>query len=973
MGQPPRLRTAIGLETGYAFKNDNAGWRMFGNVTPRGKFPHLGIDLMSLELGGGYGNDEWFGDIGYYVRIPYFRLGAEFRVPDDSFSAVFTLQYALRRGGIFGGGEELRVDYRTRGNSLLVGVVFNEPFRKYRKTRPVKKYTDIPRGHKPAPSDAIESQGIPADLEQSIAKVEHAVEWLDRLLTPRFVRGDVEENAIAYRDHIRIPGHTFLDEDSTYHAGLSKAFALALDGDRAGGDELARLAETTIFEQILVPYNHLFGAHKKPRLPTGYINRANEVFDSLVTHLPRFDRVNLAEAGRQTDLTHEVFRRTVVAIEEAADESRRRWKTTSAFWLQRAQFVWLPLNYGLRPDQYDTQNEWDTIISKLTGQSFTDCNNIEYLVNEQFHPHLKRMINETELYHVLIIHDFQEKTAAGENDRMSWDMVTDGYMRALTNAVKAIDRGERDKLPQYLLYIDQNFYVVNKSYDIITYLENIYTTDTVSLKDSTVEASVNAAHREMIATIQASPTFGGLPEDELAKLFKVHVSVTNPWDPTFAMDISMRDHRKFAFRDVFEDDPGSGVGILTGTGVGQHYQPPTWEDRAMVIKGPALLELKHAARELCENQGFDRDEIPEFLRDRPLAKDYEQRCKELWEQGWRAPILVAFNDTGFGKKIATVMRAAIYNLAPKGGVLVAIDSLWLSDYWAGMFISAALRGAHVYGIAPSPVNAPAAAAFMMFLAYENMGMMFEARSFFADDIEPVNGRIHVGFYNHEWGVDDPVKRGSAILEGHDKNPFIREDFPFSQSVFDLVKEYVDEVVEAAQARSATSVVEGDTVKPFLHMKTQFFGTAVGMRALGSEEWVHIVRRYIEIRQQQIAGQESDGLTPQALTTYDPEADQSTTRTDYEDYLETLPPEMRDNHIYAFTIGSMNQDRRGMISDGEVLACISDYPALIGVLDMSTILVTSAYPKDAEEYKEVFPKPDLSTTLRKLTRYLQDVF
>ena len=64
----------------------------------------------------------------------------------------------------------------------------------------------------------------------------------------------------------------------------------------------------------------------------------------------------------QRVLSKEVFRRTVIAIEEAADASRRRWKTTSAFWLQRSQFTWLPLNYGLRPHQYDTQDEWDTVL-----------------------------------------------------------------------------------------------------------------------------------------------------------------------------------------------------------------------------------------------------------------------------------------------------------------------------------------------------------------------------------------------------------------------------------------------------------------------------------------------------------------------------------------------------------------------------------------------------------------------------------
>jgi hypothetical protein len=383
--------------------------------------------------------------------------------------------------------------------------------------------------------------------------------------------------------------------------------------------------------------------------------------------------------------------------------------------------------------------------------------------------------------------------------------------------------------------------------------------------------------------------------------------------------------------------------------------------------------MKHAARRLCEGQGFDENEVPGFLRDRPLAADYEQKCMQLWEQGWRVPVLLAFNDAGYGKKIATVVRAAIYNLAPKGSVLVAIDSLWLSDFWAGMFICAALRGTHAYAVAPSPVNAPAAAAFMMFLAYENMGMLFEARSFFLDDLNPPGGRIHVGFYNHDYSVDDAIGRGSAIVKGLDEHAFIREDFPFSKSVFDLVTQYVNHLVETAETRDTTSTAAADTVKPFLHMKTQFFGTEIGMRALRGEEWVPIVQKYIDIRQEQIAGQTSEGLTPQSLTRYDPASGHSTVRADYEDYLKTLSPEIRDNHIYAFTIGSMNQDRRGMISDGEVLACIASYPALIGALDMTSILATSAYPKNVEEFKEVFPTPSLSTTLKKLTRYLQDVF
>lgn len=975
MGQPPRFRTAIGLETGYAFTDENAGWRVFGNVSPRGKWPHLGIDLMSLELGVLQSEGDWNVDFGYYVRFPFIRLGAEFAVPDDKFSGVASLQYSLRRGGIFGHGEELRVDYRTSGDehAVLVGIVFNEPFRKHRDTRPLKKYTAIPEGSTPAPKPQVAAQALPANLEQSLQTIQHSISWLDQLLTPRFIKGNVREQAEDYRAHIRMPGHTLVEEDSTYHSEFAKALTIALDGDSVTGDELARAAENVIFTEVVAPYNGHFGANKMPRLPTGYISAAVADFDSVLANTPALNGSNAKD--KQRLLATEVFRQVLVAIEDAADNARSRWKTTNAVWLQRAQFAWLPLNYGLRPEDYDTQTEWDSVVSRVTGQSMTDCNHIEYLINEQFHPHLKEMINETEVYQVLVVHDFQAWDGS-DPDPIGWDAVADGYLKAFTEAVKAIDRGDRELLPQYQLYIDQNFYALNKSYKIITYLEHLYESSTVDLKDKEAEAKVEAAHAEMIAAIKASPSFRDMDDNLLKRLFTVNVNVTNPWDPSFALDISMRDHRKFAFRDVFEDDPGRGVGILTGTGVGQHYQPPTWEDRGMVIRGPALLELKRAVRELCENQGFTTDEIPFYLWAQPLSPDYRAQCDALRKKGWTVSVMIAVNHTGYGRKAATAMRAAIYNLAPKGSVLVAIDSLWLSDFWAAMFISAALRGAHVYAVAPSPVNAPASGNTVLFLMRQNLELLFEARTFLLDDLQPVDGKIHVGLYTHDYSVDDVVERASALVKGLDEYNFIREDFPLNDEAFSDFRKEADARIKAAETKKAESREDEQArgeVKPFLHMKTQFFGTRVAMQVLRERAWSGIVERYVDIRLQQVAGEASPGLTPSALVTFDPATGRPMVREQFDKYLATLPPEERDDVIYAFTIGSMNQDRRGMISDGEILACIAGYPALIGVLDMINILSTSNWPQNASHFDDIFPPPSLGTTMQRLTRYLQSIF
>src|SRR5256885_11930854 len=88
----------------------------------------------------------------------------------------------------------------------------------------------------------------------------------------------------------------------------------------------------------------------------------------------------------------------------------------------------------------------------------------------------------------------------------------------------------------------------------------------------------------------------------LRNRIKVHVNVTNRVDASFWSgglvssvfgypDDVMRDHRKIAFRDVSEDDPFRGVGMLTGMGVGQQYLGPGWDDRSLMLPRPVLLEL----------------------------------------------------------------------------------------------------------------------------------------------------------------------------------------------------------------------------------------------------------------------------------------------------------------------------------------------------------------------------------------------
>ena len=169
----------------------------------------------------------------------------------------------------------------------------------------------------------------------------------------------------------------------------------------------------------------------------------------------------------------------------------------------------------------------------------------------------------------------------------------------------------------------------------------------------------------------------------LSKKIKVHVNITHPADWSFrsarlidnfpiAPDVLMHDHRKISFYDVTELDPGKGEAIQGGLGIGEHYSGPTWEDRAILMKGPALLTLKDAARRVLLQQGLKEDEIPTPLRPLPKAPLYEKMVNDLVQKGWDATLMGIHNETGFRSKPINAVKATLYSLMPSGSTIMQI-------------------------------------------------------------------------------------------------------------------------------------------------------------------------------------------------------------------------------------------------------------------------------------------------------------
>ena len=441
-----------------------------------------------------------------------------------------------------------------------------------------------------------------------------------------------------------------------------------------------RRAREILLDEVILPYNRLLGQRKIHDSLDGFGGRAEEAFTTRLSSTSGL-------AAEQRDAAIHVFRALLETMEIHREGSRHIWGDS--------RLVWIPLHYALRLEDHETQDEIDALLERATGEELTAGNDVHYVINEMFQPELARMILRAEDYHVLWIHDFRGVNAAGEPDLIAYRQTVEAYLQALTLRARAFD--EAGKMPAYMVFLDQFYYSLNQGWIFLELLENPLEHE-IDLPSGYEEweRTISEAQDVLREAVAAS---AGLQEgaerhgkDWLRQQVKVHVNITNPPDFSFRSshllpkmpflpDLLLRDHRKISFFDVTELDPGRGEALFTGVGVGEHYAGPTWEDRALLLRGPALERLKDAARELLLSQGFATDEIPAPLR--PIARpdDYAQQVEALTANGWRAHAMQVHNATGYGPKGANIVKAVLYELMPAGSHLYIPDSLWNSPFW----------------------------------------------------------------------------------------------------------------------------------------------------------------------------------------------------------------------------------------------------------------------------------------------------
>ncbi|HSP91847.1 MAG TPA: hypothetical protein VLN08_13115 [Vicinamibacterales bacterium] len=894
-----------------------------------------------------------------------FKYGWDYDFRSGQTEKMYSLSLPIRRGGIFGRGTQLRIDWiPDRNHTWNVGLLIPlEP--NSGRTRPRQTDVDVPRAPKPAPSPAPDpavaealrqvraaARGItilttafwPDDKSNRLASLERSRERMREFNTLISQPAPQRPNGTEMSGEVRI-----------FHEQLARAFGLAAGASGADaadrGRRLSAAARQTVLDEVIYPYNRLFGQYKDPQNLWGFAARARVRFTA---ELPPF---NLDHAGRAAVL--DVFGAYVAVIEE----TRAWW---GKYLEQDSRLSWLPLPLALTPEQHDTQAEIDAILSKAQGAPLVGGNTVVYANGQQFQIELKRTIYAAEDYHVLWLHDYDGKDLGGNPDAVGHYITVEGYLRALTARVREFDRTGR--LPVYMIFVDLHYWEGNKG-RIYTDLLQDPLGKTPSLpkqgvaENRAMQESLARAQQELRDAVAGSPR---LQEEArrrgqqwLRDYVAVHVSVMNPADFSFrsndlvgympfAPDSLMRDHRKIAFCDLTEADPAKGEAYFAGVGVGEQYMTPTWEDRAVRLTGPAALPLKEAARQYLTINGFREDQIPPALRPVAKAADYDARVRVLESQGWTATAAQVHNERGFAQKNASIASAVLYTLAPSGSLIMVPDSIWTHELWAGFLVGAALRGCRVYVIAPSAANAPAAGFPMMARTREIFSRFVEIGKILGDTIAARGGSIHAGLYTRRAGVNDVRAKLAEMHETFERYPFLKTDFPFPPEFYEGFSTGIARL--DAMGYQPDSKLPEDAVAraPKLHRKTQLLVTKETLDGIVRD------RRVQDSIAAQIRFAVTRGVVFDTEGVAKPGASLQDLYGAYLDAFASLPEGTRDRSVAYMTVGSLNKDARGMMTDGEVLQVTAGTWALAAVPALWMLSGSTTWLESQEELDRLLP-------------------
>lgn len=985
LGQPGGWLPSIGVATGVKNTADGPAPASEGRVGVYFELFNrvLGLGGVQLEAYGGTLNTHGTG--GGRVRLvsPFARtgIGIDYNAFDETVRPLISTYWTVRRGGVFRDGTMVRVDYRFgQWRSFAVGL--EKPVLRRipaGSTRPLDDRVRLPATRAPVtPLPA----GRPA-LRETLGVARAAARRIHRLTVPWLDHkgGGGTKSDQAVLDQLlavkALAATTSLDgETRRFHDAMESAFTMAIRSDAtasgdgvptgrapSGGPEVAAMARTVLLDEVLLPYNRLLGQHKDKDTTRDFAILARGAF-------LRWLHVGSGVPRARVDSALAVFEELLHIVEEVRAHANAEWGGS--------RFVWLPLQLALLPEEHDTQAELDALVERAVGEVLTEGNEVSYVINEQFQYQLSRTIREARDYHVLWTHDVRGLDDRGHPDEMSYRHVLRSYLAAMTERVRAYD--STGVFPTYVIILDEWFYQARGGRLWMSLLEDpLHHQFRLPAEFRSWEDSIRLAQDRLREAVASSGLLMAQRRQYgdawLRQLVKVHVNITNASDPSFVSwnvatafpvpDNWMRDHRKLVLYDVTEDDLYRGEAIVTGAGVGEHYANLSWEDRSLLVRGPATLALKRAARELLLGQGIPPDRIPVELQPRPRALDHDAQVAQARAHiGRPLRAVLLQNRTGFDEKSVNVTKAILYTLMPAGSVIKIPDSLWNGTFWGSVLVGCSLRGVRVLVIAPTLANAPARAFGSMIRSRELLWRLVMAGRVLEPEIAAQGGLLKVGLFASTLSVSDVPGKLLAVrrtLTGHE---WLRDLFGFPEAIYTGLEELAATLGQLPAPAAGPGDFEARP-RPLLHLKANSIASREAWTIMARSDWVEMTRQFVPRRMAQLSTRQAalalEGIPAEPFIDLGDDVVQR--------WHDELSPEERQRVVFYTILGSANQNDRSLVSDGEAVLMLAGSPSVVAYIDLISLIGQSEWIESPEELDRLLPpRGDLATRLAHWFKY-----
>jgi phosphatidylserine/phosphatidylglycerophosphate/cardiolipin synthase-like enzyme len=947
IGQPPIWRQQLTVQgTAYAQDGRYGGTLSYGVFHSLNKPPITALNPLLGLIGGtveGYASAGGAEDAGIRAmatsRLFATSIGADWDMRHGRVNTILSWQSATRRGGVLGHGTMVRVDWiPAREQTLRLGVTIPTFQPLAGRTRPRATTVRIPDGPLMA-APAYVTTTAPRDaaarkLVQEIASASDAIAAYSDLYTDGALRTARTSSYRAAMERSR--------------TALVALFATGLDDTER--KRAAERARTAVLDGIIIPVDSVFGRVKGVDVDR-LVAAATGAFDRWLADSSGIPVARQPFAGASFAAWIDAVTPTMRAIVARQRDPR---------------LIWFPMDLVLTLDQYDQQIQVDSLIGRVVGHPFTDHNDLTYMRSTDLPLEVARSILAARRYHVMWTHEFMGRewyTRAIDN--IGYTIVADAYLPALTAAVRRYD--STGVMPLYMVVHDQFFYETSDGRLWMTILEDpLHVSMHLPGDDGSHEAHLRERQNELRAAVASSRRLqqdaraSGDAERWLRHTVSVHVNIVNPSDFSFRSgrivpgvpfipDNVMRDHRKLVIYDLDEAHPTRGAAFVMGIGIGEVYSSNAWEDRGFRLRGPATLDARAGLRQTLRENGFSESDIPAPLRSVASRRAQEEKAN-LGEFVGRA--LQVHNEVGFGAKRSSIARAALYNLAQPGAVIIVPDQLWFSETWAGMLAGAAARGARVQIIAPALANAPIPDAPAMARAHDVLTHLLALRDSLTPTLRESGGAFHIGLFAAHAAADDAAGRLREVRAGLARYPWIREIVPFDDKTLAVLDRVEHEVTNKRDATELATNEKAHPPQP--HRKTQVIARPGAISALLRQPgWDDMLADAMRVQSRQTASfaQQLGDLHPAIDTAAVRRADQM-----MRGYEASIPEAERKRVSFYFAEGSQNMDDRGLMSDGEAMLIVSGPQASAGLADLFYMMARTTWIDRPAELDRLLPPP-----------------